>query len=220
MKTIYRDHVIYYEIDGSGEPILFLHGNQESLTIFDELTNTLKEHFSVYRMDSRHHGKSGSKGPLNYTVLRDDLCGFIHALGLYKPHVLGFSDGGIAAMMAEIQYPGLFRSMTLLGVNTRPKGIRHKERQTIQHEFSITKNKYDRMMLKGPFITKKNLRAITCPVLLVSGENDVILESHTKMIHRHLQHSVWLKIMGHDHGSYLIHQDILANDLLLFLKKT
>ena len=51
---------IYYEKIGTGKPLILLHGNKEDHTIFNKLTASLKNSFTVYSIDSRGHGKSSS----------------------------------------------------------------------------------------------------------------------------------------------------------------
>ena len=49
---------LYYEVYGSGMPIILVHGNSETHQIFDVLIDKLKEDYKVYAVDSRCHGKS------------------------------------------------------------------------------------------------------------------------------------------------------------------
>jgi len=71
---------IHYEDYGSGYPLLLLHGgtaNSESWTAHIPL---LAQHFSVFVLDTRGHGKTDNPtGVLSYSVLADDVTAFIQA---------------------------------------------------------------------------------------------------------------------------------------------
>ena len=49
---------IFYEVRGSGAPLLMLHGNGETHAIFDEAADLLARYFTVYTPDTRGHGAS------------------------------------------------------------------------------------------------------------------------------------------------------------------
>ena len=49
---------LFYEKQGTGKPLILLHGNEEDHRIFDEAIELLKKHYTVYAVDSRGHGQS------------------------------------------------------------------------------------------------------------------------------------------------------------------
>ena len=49
---------LYYEVVGSGTPLVMIHGNGESHDIFDKAVEVLSKHYTCYLPDSRGHGKS------------------------------------------------------------------------------------------------------------------------------------------------------------------
>ena len=49
---------LFYEKQGTGKPLILLHGNEENHRIFDEAIELLKKHYTVYAVDSRGHGQS------------------------------------------------------------------------------------------------------------------------------------------------------------------
>ena len=46
---------LYYEVIGSGRPMLMLHGNGEDHTIFQEAADVLSRQFACYLIDTRDH---------------------------------------------------------------------------------------------------------------------------------------------------------------------
>lgn len=85
---------ICYEQQGSGRPVILLHGNGGSHHTFDGLIERLAAFYTVYAPDSRGHGHSGKAGPLSYEQLASDTAELIQALGMDQPMLYGFSDGG------------------------------------------------------------------------------------------------------------------------------
>lgn len=49
---------LYYEVHGSGMPLVMLHGNGEDHTTFSTLCAALQDRFQIYLFDTRGHGKS------------------------------------------------------------------------------------------------------------------------------------------------------------------
>ena len=45
--------ILYYEKQGSGPPLVLLHGNGEDGRIFDRTAEVLAPHYTVYTIDSR-----------------------------------------------------------------------------------------------------------------------------------------------------------------------
>jgi pimeloyl-ACP methyl ester carboxylesterase len=216
MKINVNQITLNYEVVGTGEALICLHGNREDLTIFDKLSEVLKKDFTLYLIDSRNHGKSSMTNAFKYEIMRDDIISFISVLGIEKPHMLGFSDGAIIAKLIAIKCPDLLKSIVLLGGNSRPNGMNRKERLLIQEKFRNTKNWYDGMMLKGPYIKKSQLRSILIPTLIIRGSNDIILEKHSKMLHKQIPNSKLIVMQNKNHEDYIIHKDDLYEPLMAF----
>jgi alpha-beta hydrolase superfamily lysophospholipase len=53
-----NDIQVYYEVYGTGEPLLLLHGNGGSIQNFEYQIPELSQHFKVIAVDSRAQGKS------------------------------------------------------------------------------------------------------------------------------------------------------------------
>lgn len=49
---------LHDEVSGQGPTVVLLHGNGANLHFFDALTDLLEPWYTVYRLDSRRHGKS------------------------------------------------------------------------------------------------------------------------------------------------------------------
>ena len=111
---------VYYEVHGEGEPLLLVHGGTATSQVWASHLPTFAEHFRVITPDSRGHGRTDNPtGELGYRVLADDVAALVGALGLRRPLVLGYSDGGQIALELGMRYPGLSRALVLGGTQFR-----------------------------------------------------------------------------------------------------
>ena len=90
---------LYYEIIGSGRPLVMLHGNGEDHTIFQEAADVLSRQFACYLIDTRDHGKSTPVKELHYTDMAEDVLAFLEEKDLKDAVLYGFSDGGIIGLL-------------------------------------------------------------------------------------------------------------------------
>jgi len=112
---------IYYEVHGEGEPLLLVHGGTATSQAWASHLPAFTEHFQVFAPDSRGHGRTDNPtGELGYRVMADDAAALVGALGLQRPLVLGYSDGGQIALERGVRYPaGSARALILGGTQFR-----------------------------------------------------------------------------------------------------
>jgi 3-oxoadipate enol-lactonase len=110
---------LYYEVHGSGEPVLLLHGLGSSTLDWEPQIAALSPRFQVIAFDVRGHGRS-AKPRQRYSVrlFADDTTALIRSLGLGPVHVVGISMGGMIAFQLAVTAPELVRSLTI--VNSGP----------------------------------------------------------------------------------------------------
>lgn len=209
---------IYYEKTGNGKPLILLHGNKEDHTIFHELSEALKNDFTIYLVDTRGHGKSEKTTEYHYKDMAEDVLKIIQYEGIENPSIFGFSDGGIIALLCAIKSPGSFDKIITAGANITVDGLGRLSQIGMMLSYWITKDKRTKMMLNEPNISKQELSKITCPVLVLAGENDLIKEKHTKMIAENIVHSTLQIFPKKTHGNYVVHTDFLAKIIKNFIK--
>lgn len=96
---------LYYEEEGSGAPVVLLHGLGLGLGLWDE-QRELAQEFRLIRYDARGTGRSlASPTGYDYPQLADDLLGLLDHLGLESAHLVGHSMGGGVALTAALAYP-------------------------------------------------------------------------------------------------------------------
>ena len=105
----------------SGVPVIFLHHLMAVLDDWDtRVVDGIAAHRRVITFDNRGVGASGGLAPHTIEEMGRDAIAFIHAMGLQKVDLLGFSLGGGVAQMVALQAPNLVRRVILAG--TGPRG--------------------------------------------------------------------------------------------------
>lgn len=217
MHVKVNDIDLNYKVSGVGNPLLLLHGNGEDLHIFDKISARLSSDFTVYAIDSRNHGLSTFTDNYSYNTLADDIYQFIQVLGLTQISVIGFSDGAIISTILAITYPDLFQKLVLLGVNLSPNDFKPLVYKQLEESYRESEDPLVLMMLKEPNIKLEELRNIKSSTLVIAAENDLFIPDSFERIHEAIPYSELKIISEHDHGSYIINQDLLYDDLKNFL---
>lgn len=206
-----------YEIHGNGKPIILLHGNSESLEIFDKLINKLKETHKVYAIDSRCHGKSEKTKEISYDLMANDIIEFIKKLNIEKPILYGFSDGGIIGLLIAMREPNLLSKLIISGANLNPSVLSKSMIFFIRITYFLTRNNLFKMMADEPNIQPEQLKNIIIPTVVLAGEKDIVSYEHTKLIADNIKNSVLEIIPKENHGSYIIHNEKLYDIIEKYL---
>ena len=108
------------EIDGSGEPVIMVHGLGGSSNVFQPQLKTLAARFRVIRPDLPGSGRSAMNGTLSIGGYVDALGRMARVLGAEKAHWVGHSMGTIVCQHMAEEHPGMVRSLALFGPLTAP----------------------------------------------------------------------------------------------------
>ena len=209
---------IFYTQQGSGLPLIFLHGNGEDHHIFDPLIKKLSHQFTCYALDSRNHGQSQMTDQFHYQTMTDDLLAFIHELKLSPVNIIGFSDGSIVTMLLAMQQPELIDKAVLLGPNLKPSDFTDACTRYVERLYKNDPNPLYKMMLDEPNIAAEDLQKIQAKTLIVGGENDLYKAGTFEKIHENIQKSNLLILENHDHSSYIFQNDMIYADVINFLQ--
>jgi pimeloyl-ACP methyl ester carboxylesterase len=108
---------MYYESYGEGTPVILLHGGLKTSRMWAQVVPALSRNYRVITPDSRGHGRTGSSvEQVSYPLMVEDFIQLIKKLGLNKPFVAGYSDGGQIAKHMAICHPGLATGYMIGGI--------------------------------------------------------------------------------------------------------
>jgi len=115
---------LYYEVHGSGRPLIALHGGLASGEMFAPILPTLADHHQVILVDLQGHGRTADiDRPLDVRLMADDIAQLILHLDLEKPDVFGFSLGGGVALFTAARYPELIGKAVVVSAHARRDAI-------------------------------------------------------------------------------------------------
>ncbi len=216
MKIEINNIELYYHQAGQGDPLILLHGNGEDHHIFDQLSQKLQNHFTVYAIDSRNHGASSKTTDYDYATMVEDLYLFIDALKLQKVNIIGFSDGAIISLMLAITHSNTINKMALLGVNLNPKDFTTESYHFVEKMYKETQDPLFKLMLEQPNLKLEDIKDVIVPTLVIGAEKDIYKPELFTNIARTMPNAKLMIMPEHDHASYIVGQDILYSDLLSF----
>lgn len=193
---------IYYEMSGSGQPLVLLHGGGSDMHVsFGKGISSLAKKFKVIAFDEQGHGKSpATSRPFGFEQTADDIAAAVKQLNMVDPMFLGFSNGATTGMYIAIRHPGVFKKMVLgSGLYSRagaPKqfwqGMAQSTLADMPQELkdAYVKNspKPDDLIKMFNFdskrmkefkdIPKKSIHQVNIPVLIMQTDRDVASVEH------------------------------------------
>lgn len=114
---------LYYEIHGSGEPLVLIHGGVGGIAMFGNLPDTLALHRQVIAVELQAHGRTADiDRPFSYEALGDDIAALIKYLGIPRADVMGYSLGGEVALQTAIRHPEAVRKLVLVSTTFSRNG--------------------------------------------------------------------------------------------------
>ncbi|RYE18113.1 MAG: alpha/beta hydrolase, partial [Sphingobacteriales bacterium] len=227
-----RGFKMYYESYGQGEPILMIHGNGGSVRAFNNQVPYFAKNYRVIIADSRAQGKSiDTHDSLTYEMMADDLAELIDKLHLKQVNIIGWSDGGINGLLLASRHPDKVKKLAVTGANLWPDTtavdpfivnfVLHqadslsKIEKTPDVKFQL---KMLDLVIYQPHIKLEQLKAITCPSLIIAGDHDVILNKHTAAIANAITNSYLWIIPNTGHFTPVTRKDLFNTTVDAFFK--
>jgi pimeloyl-ACP methyl ester carboxylesterase len=221
-------HRIYYAVRGNGTALLLLHGGGDSgAHSFVRQLDLFSIRHHIVAPDQVGQGRTPEvPGPLSYTGMMDDTAALLQLLKLKQVDVVGFSDGGILALMLAVRHPELVRRLVISGVNIAPEGLNPQDLEELRAS-QIPKpktidEKLARLWLTSPTESELNLSLlakITQPVLVISGDRDAITLEHTLQIFHALPAAELCVLPGTDHATFSGRSEWLNPIISVFLDR-
>jgi pimeloyl-ACP methyl ester carboxylesterase len=114
----------YYEIHGTGQPLLLLHGAFMTIEAFGDLVPALAKSRQVVAVELQGHGHTADVDrPLLYDQMADDAAGLLRHLGIAQADVFGYSLGGAVAIQFAIRHPDLLRKLVVASATFTSRGF-------------------------------------------------------------------------------------------------
>jgi 3-oxoadipate enol-lactonase len=108
------------EIEGSGPPVLMVHGLGGTSNFYQVQAQALADRFQVIRPDSAGAGRSPATGQISIGSHADDLAALLDRLGVSGATVVGHSMGTLVVRTLATRHPGLVSRLILLGAVAEP----------------------------------------------------------------------------------------------------
>lgn len=217
-----RGFRMYCEQYGAGRPLLLIHGNGGSIAAFAQNLPFFSAHYHVIAADSRAQGKSRDDGgALTFEMMADDEAALLDALHIKAAYVVGWSDGGIVALLLAMRHPDKVIKLAATGANIRPDarafaaGVWDDEqREYLKRKDQVRttakeKNDWKLFMLDyaEPNLKDADLQAVRCPALIICGDHDLISIEHTVEIYRSVAHGALWVVPRSGHATFREHTE-------------
>jgi pimeloyl-ACP methyl ester carboxylesterase len=118
-RELFQPMKLFSQTYGTGSPLIILHGLFGSLDNWHTLSRRFGEHYQVFALDQRNHGRSPHSDVLTYDAMKEDLREFYTDQGLSRAFLLGHSMGGKTAMEFALAYPDLVQKLIVVDIAPR-----------------------------------------------------------------------------------------------------
>jgi len=125
---------LFYRKEGSGAPLVIVHGLYGSSDNWLNIGKHLAERFTVYMVDQRNHGRSPFSESHTYNDLRTDLAGFFEQHQIEKATLLGHSMGGKVAMWFAADYPEKIEKLVIADIAPKDYMLLKEDSQYYLHQ--------------------------------------------------------------------------------------
>jgi len=213
---------MYCEVYGNGRPLLMIHGNGGSISAFKNNIDFFAKKYRVIVADSRAQGKSvDSQDSLSFEMMADDEAALLNAMHIDSAYVLGWSDGGINALLLAMRHPEKVIRLASTGANLWPDSTailpslwRSDQKHfvtTDPHRLKTLKEKNDWKLFlldcNQPNISLNALHSIRCPSLIIGGDHDLIRVEHTAAIFENIPNAYLWILPDSSHGTLIDHTE-------------
>jgi len=198
---------MYYEVSGVGDPLIVLHGAYMNIPSMGAIIPKLAKTHKVYALELQGHGRTTDiDRPITYQNLADDVASFMDAVGLPKADVIEYSMAAAAGLQFAIRHPDKVNKLVAASVGYDAKGwqpafvamipsmtpemfantpmpAEYKKLAANPNGFPELARKLIQLE-KEPMAWEADVRKLTLPVLLISGDADVATLEHTVSLFR------------------------------------
>jgi pimeloyl-ACP methyl ester carboxylesterase len=217
---------MYYEIHGSGNPVVLIHGGGSTInTTFGKVLPLLARTNMVIAVELQAHGRTTDREAAeSFDQDADDVAELLSQLNIKSADLFGFSNGGNSAMRLAIRHPQLPRKLIIASSFYKKNGMvagfwEGMEHATFSDMPQVYKDEYLRVNNQPAALMnmfekdakrmqtfedwrEEDLRSIKAATLVVVGDQDIITPEHAVEMYRLFPHGR-LAILPGTHGSYM-----------------
>ena len=198
---------MYYEVSGTGDPIVVLHGAYMNIPSMGAIIPKLAQTHRVYALELQGHGRTTDiNRPITYPAMADDVAAFMDAVGLQKADVFGYSMGAVAGLQLAIRHPAKVNKLVAASVAYDVEGWQPVFKELIpqmtvemivQMPFAAEYRKLApnpdgfpelaRKLIaleKEPMAWEADVRKVRTPILIIAGDADVATLEHSVAMFR------------------------------------
>ena len=198
---------MYYEVSGTGEPIVVLHGAYMNIPSMGAIIPKLAQTHRVYALELQGHGRTTDiNRPITYPAMADDVAAFMDAVGLQKADVFGYSMGAVTGLQLAIRHPAKVNKLVAASVAYDVEGWQPVFKELIpqmtvemivQMPFAAEYRKLApnpdgfpelaRKLIaleKEPMAWEADVKKVRTPILIIAGDADVATLEHSVAMFR------------------------------------
>jgi pimeloyl-ACP methyl ester carboxylesterase len=154
-------------------------------------------------------------------MMADDYATLLDSLKADSAFVIGWSDGGINALLLAMRHPEKVKKLAVTGANLVPDttAVPKEVWDLVMPDYTnlkskanknlMEKNSYKlyRLLVEQPHISLANLHTIQCPALVIGGDHDVIKEEHTMLIYKNIPRAYLWILPASGHSTPIIYHE-------------
>jgi len=125
---------LYYEVHGTGAPLVVLPVSFMTIELFGDLVPALARHHRVIAVEFQGHGHTTDiDRPFSYEQFADDVVALLDVLGIDQSDVYGYSLGGGVALQVGLRHPERVRKVVIASASSSSAGLYPEVLQGIEH---------------------------------------------------------------------------------------
>jgi pimeloyl-ACP methyl ester carboxylesterase len=213
---------MYYEIHGSGRPLVLLHGNLSTIsTSFGKVLPKLASTRRIIAVEQQGHGHTADiDRPFSLEQWAQDTIALLRHLGIEQADFFGYSSGGAVALEIALHSPalvrkliwaggtsyrrdGLYPELLAAGETMKPEDLDGSPFQREYASFAPHPEQWHRLVAKISDLdraslgwSRETIQSVKAPTLLIIGDSDIVRPEHVVEMFRLLGGGVVGDLVG------------------------
>ena len=213
---------MYYEIHGSGQPLVLLHGNLSTIsTSFGKVLSALAATRRVIAVEQQGHGHTADiDRPFSIAQWAEDTTALLRHLKVEQADFFGYSSGGAVALEIALRSPTLVRKLVWAGGTSyrrdglypellagseamQPDALDGTPFQQAYASVAPHPENWHRLVMKTADLDRsitdvpsETIASLKPPALLIIGDSDIVRPEHVVEMFRLLGGGVIGDLVG------------------------